>query len=102
MDLLSIALCRTATTRQIGDRGLGWMMYSAEDSSSGQYFSPQSYGHTGFTGTSLWIDPIRELVCALLTNRVFYGRDPAPIHALCRAFHDTVIHFVGLGPRVRG
>ncbi|MBC7812605.1 MAG: serine hydrolase, partial [Burkholderiales bacterium] len=33
-----------------------------------------SYGHTGFTGTSLWIDPTRELVVACLTNRVYYGR----------------------------
>ena len=36
--------------------------------------SPRSFGHTGFTGTSIWIDPIRELVVVLLSNRVHPSR----------------------------
>ena len=58
-------------------RGLGWLQRSQGWSCSGQWFGPRSYGHTGFTGTSLWVDPDRELIVALLTNRVYYGRDPS-------------------------
>ena len=70
--------------------GLGWMLKAAADSSAGDRLSTDSYGHTGFTGTSLWIDPARELVCAVLTNRVYHGRDPDGIHQFRRAFHDSI------------
>ncbi len=89
--LISEPLAREAVKLQIGDRGLGWMRRTSDISSSGRYFSPDSYGHTGFTGTSLWIDPTRGLVCALLTNRVFYGRDGDPVYEFRRTFHDTLI-----------
>jgi CubicO group peptidase (beta-lactamase class C family) len=89
--ILEKETARNATTLQIGDRGLGWMMRSPEGSSSGQYFSPDSYGHTGFVGNSLWVDPERKLVCALLTNNVFFGRDKNNIIAFRKQFHDTVI-----------
>ena len=56
--------------------GLGWMLKADEDSSAGDRYSADAYGHTGFTGTSLWVDPQRELVSAVLTNRVYHGRDP--------------------------
>jgi len=72
-------------------RGLGWHQRSADYASSGHGFSPRSFGHTGFTGTSLWVDPDRELVVALLTNRVYYGRDPQPIMDLRPRLHDAVI-----------
>jgi len=72
-------------------RGLGWHQRSAGYSSSGHGFSPRSFGHTGFTGTSLWVDPDRALVVALLTNRVYYGRDPQSIMDLRPRLHDTVI-----------
>lgn len=72
-------------------RGLGWMLRSRSGSSSGQWFSPQSYGHTGFTGTSLWIDPDRALIVVLLTNRVYSGRDPTGIARLRPLLHDAVI-----------
>jgi len=88
---ISPELVQEATRMQIEDRGLGWMLRSAELSSSGQYFSPGSYGHTGFTGTSLWIDPERRIVCALLTNAVFYGRDRMAILKFRRDFHDMLI-----------
>ncbi|GAA0368355.1 serine hydrolase domain-containing protein [Bacillus horti] len=58
-------------------RGLGWMMKSPISySACGELFSDLSYGHTGFTGTSLWFDPEEELHVILLTNRVHYGREP--------------------------
>ena len=54
-------------------RALGWDTPS-ENSSAGTRMSPQSFGHTGFTGTSIWIDPIRDLVVVLLSNRVHPSR----------------------------
>ncbi len=52
------------------DWALGWDTPTAGNSSSGQYFSPNSVGHLGFTGTSLWIDLDRELIVVMLTNRI--------------------------------
>jgi len=71
-------------------RGLGWLLKSPEDSSAGEKFHSSSYGHTGFTGTSLWIDPRAKLVVALLTNRVWIGREVEGIHELRRNIHDII------------
>lgn len=71
-------------------RGLGWMLRSYEGSSAGQYFSRDAFGHTGFTGTSLWIDPERALVVATLTNRVYPGREKPGILEFRQAVHDTL------------
>lgn len=68
-------------------RGLGWLLFGV-DSPVGAQFSPASYGHTGFTGTSLWIDPARSLVVACLTNRVYHGRDPFGIKAFRQSLHE--------------
>ena len=51
-------------------RALGWDTPSGARSSAGQYFSARSFGHTGFTGTSLWMDPEKGVFVVLLTNRV--------------------------------
>ncbi len=73
-------------------RGLGWMLKSPALSSCGDLFSEESYGHTGFTGTSIWVDPSIDLSVILLTNRVFYGRKPHMIrlrprlHNIIRAY----------------
>jgi CubicO group peptidase (beta-lactamase class C family) len=72
-------------------RGLGWMLKAREDSPAGDLFSADSYGHTGFTGTSLWVDPPRALVVACLTNRVYPGREKIGIHAFRRALHDALV-----------
>ncbi len=91
---VSAALRQRATQEQAHGQfrlGLGWMLKAASDSSAGDLLSSSSYGHTGFTGTSLWIDPERELVCALLSNRVYHGRDPAGIHTFRRAAHDLIV-----------
>jgi CubicO group peptidase (beta-lactamase class C family) len=94
------ALMRSATQEHAETggmrRGLGWMLKAHEkgDSSAGDLFSSDSYGHTGFTGTSLWIDPRRGLVVACLTNRVYPGRGQEGIHAFRRALHDLIARAV--------
>ena len=90
---LSAALRQKATREHASGQfrmGLGWMLKAARDSSAGDHYSASSYGHTGFTGTSLWIDPERQLVTALLTNRVWHGREADAIHDLRRAVHDLI------------
>jgi beta-N-acetylhexosaminidase len=81
----------------IGDsaRALGWDVPVAP-SSSGQFFSPHSYGHRGFTGTSLWIDPDRDLFVVLLTNRVYPSADNIKIRELNPRLHDAIIEGLGL------
>ena len=71
-------------------RALGWDTPS-DPSSAGRYFSARSYGHTGFTGTSLWIDPELELIVVLLTNRVHPTRENIAIRRLRPAIHDAVV-----------
>lgn len=71
-------------------RGLGWMIRSHQGSSAGDTLDPSTYGHTGFTGNSLYIDPTRSLVIALLTNYVYYGRENGDIYAFRRAFHNLI------------
>jgi CubicO group peptidase (beta-lactamase class C family) len=58
-------------------RGLGFALWSPDPASASNPLNAKSFGHTGFTGTSLFIDPTRELVIACLTNRVYYGRENA-------------------------
>lgn len=72
-------------------RGWGWIISRPDSTfmSCGDLFSPGSFGHTGFTGTSLWVDPSRELVVALLTNRVHLGRQEQIIRLRPR-FHNAV------------
>ncbi len=60
-------------------------------SSCGTRLSPQSLGHTGFTGTSLWIDPAQDLYVAFLSNRVHPARTGEGIQETRRALHDAVI-----------
>jgi CubicO group peptidase (beta-lactamase class C family) len=55
-------------------RGLGLALRAPDAPMVGRHFSVDTYGHTGFTGTSLWIDPQLDLTVVLLTNRVYFGR----------------------------
>jgi serine-type D-Ala-D-Ala carboxypeptidase len=55
-------------------RGLGWALKTNDDNSCGALMSPSTFGHTGFTGTSVWADPERDLSVVLLTNNVHHGR----------------------------
>ncbi len=78
-----------------GARTLGWAV-PTENSSSGHFFSPHSFGHTGFTGTSIWIDPARQLFVILLTNRVHPTRENHKIADVRVAVHDAVMQGLGL------
>lgn len=68
---------------------LGWDTPSVR-SSSGTWFSPQSFGHLGFTGTSLWIDPVKELEVVLLSNRVHPTRRNEQIRLFRPLIHDLI------------
>lgn len=82
------------TTRQSTPQGttraLGWDTPS-NPSSSGSYFGPRSFGHLGYSGTSLWVDPDRALAVVLLTNRTWPDRASKAIQAVRPAFHDAIV-----------
>ena len=71
-------LARLARTAHVRDdklrHGLGLALRATKGPMTGDRWSLDSYGHTGFTGTSLWIDPSTDLTVVLLTNRVYFGR----------------------------
>ncbi len=71
-------------------RAVGWDVARGEKSSAGDYFSDASFGHTGFTGTSIWIDPKRDLFVVLLTNRLHPSAANQKHIAMRRAVHDAV------------
>lgn len=74
---------------------LGWDAKSPENSSAGRRMSARSFGHLGFTGTSLWCDPERDMVIVLLTNRVHPSRANERIKGFRPGFHDGVIAALG-------
>src|SRR5713101_4315405 len=90
----TIAQFTTPQQLSNGTRTLGWAV-PTEGGSSGHYFSAHSFGHTGFTGTSIWIDPDRQLFVVLLTNRVHPTRENQKIAQVRPAFHDAVMQALG-------
>jgi serine-type D-Ala-D-Ala carboxypeptidase len=80
-------------------RGLGWDTM-LPTSSCGTRMSPEAFGHTGFTGTSLWLDPATGIYVVLLTNRVHPSRDNDAIQRVRPALHDAVMSEVRLPGRV--
>ena len=70
-------------------RALGWDTM-LPTSSCGTRMSAEAFGHVGFTGTSLWIDPVRDRYVVLLTNRTCGGGTPDEMRAVRRAFHDAL------------
>lgn len=70
-------------------RALGWDT-PGDPSSAGKYFSPRSIGHLGYAGTSLWIDPERQLAAVLLTNRTWPDRQNKNIQTVRPSFHDAL------------
>lgn len=96
--LLSAATVAEMTVEQSSEhgvsRGLGFLLWSADPAASSHSFSPNAFGHTGFTGTSLWIDPDRELVVALLTNEVYHGRTDRKIGQLRVDVHQAIVDAV--------
>ncbi len=92
--LIGEALAREARREQaVGPnarRGLGIALKSPDGAMCGRWFSASSYGHSGFTGASLWIDPERDLAVVLLTNAVYFGRLDEPIYQFRMAVHEAV------------
>ena len=72
-------------------RGLAWALKASDRHSSGSRLSARAFGHTGYTGTSVWVDPQRSLTVVLFTNRVLFSREVEPIRALRGAVHDAVV-----------
>jgi CubicO group peptidase (beta-lactamase class C family) len=74
---------------------VGFDTKSREGSSAGELFSERSFGHLGFTGTSIWCDPTRRLCAVLLSNRVHPTRENIAIRAFRPRFHDAAaeLHF---------
>lgn len=78
-------------------RGLGWQAKDPAGSPAGDLFSSASYGHTGFTGTSIWIDPEADLFAVLLTNRVHPSRSNDSILRIRPVFHNLAyLNFASL------
>ncbi|HJT69728.1 MAG TPA: serine hydrolase domain-containing protein [Terriglobales bacterium] len=77
-------------------RALGWDTPSAP-SQSGKYFSSRSFGHLGYTGTSLWIDAERQISITLLTNRTWPDSSNKAITEIRPRFHDAVMEALGVG-----
>jgi beta-N-acetylhexosaminidase len=78
------------------ERWLGWDMRSPHGSSAGAFFSPASFGHTGFTGTCIWADPARNLVVIFLTNRAYPTRANLRIANVRPAVNDAVMRALGV------
>jgi CubicO group peptidase (beta-lactamase class C family) len=72
-------------------RALGWDTRSAKESSAGELLSMRSFGHTGYTGTSIWIDPNRSLAVVFLTNRVYPTSANIKIRKVRQLLHNAVI-----------
>jgi CubicO group peptidase (beta-lactamase class C family) len=71
--------------------GLSWFKRKSPINPAGEVFSPRAFGHTGYTGTSIWMDPDRDLFAILLTNRVHPERAEERIPEMNRLrgrFHD--------------
>ena len=73
-------------------RSIGWQLAETKDSTAGTDLPPDAFGHSGFTGTSLWIDPVHQRVFILLTNRTHAHTLPfANINAVRRQFHNLAV-----------
>ncbi|MEI6875251.1 MAG: serine hydrolase [Spirochaetota bacterium] len=75
-------------------RGLGFALWSPDPEAAANPLGRRCFGHNGFTGTSLWMDPDRELVVACLSNRVYYGRDPHGISEFRVSLNEAVQNWV--------
>ena len=79
--------------------GLGWMVNAGRgNSAAGDEFGPRSFGHTGYTGTSIWVDPDQGLFVVLLTNRVHPSRNNRRIRDVRPALADAVAGAVAAPP----
>ncbi|HEY0867190.1 MAG TPA: serine hydrolase, partial [Fimbriimonas sp.] len=79
----------TRRQSELSTRALGWDTRSAEGSSAGSVLGPRSFGHTGYTGTSVWCDPDSGNWAILLTNRVHPTAENTKIIEFRPKFHDA-------------
>ena len=94
--MLPVELAREAVREAAYDpvlrRGLGWALKTNDENSCGRFMSSDTFGHTGFTGTSVWADPAHDVSGILLTNSVYFGRsDSRPLRA---AFFEALVEAV--------
>lgn len=82
------------TTRQStkSSRGIGWDTKVSPRSFAGRYISEKAFLHTGFTGTSVVVDPTRDLIVVFLTNRVHPTRANQKLNAVRPAVHDAIVN----------
>jgi len=91
------ATLRRFLARNGNSRAVGWDVRSSDGhSSAGDYFSNSSYGHLGYTGTSIWIDPEKELAVILLSNRVYPSSENIKIRKFRPLLHNSVVQCLGL------
>jgi len=89
-------MTRNHTAGKGDNRALAWMI-AGHGTSSGELLSHRSFGHTGFTGTSLWIDPERKIFALLLSNRIHPKRDNTGIFRARHIFHNLAVLEYGNG-----
>jgi CubicO group peptidase (beta-lactamase class C family) len=85
------AMIAPATDHLALRRSLAWQGRDADQCPGGDLLGPRSYGHTGFTGTSLWVDPDRDRYVALVTNRVHPSREGQAFVRVRRAVHNAAL-----------
>lgn len=93
----SVALMTTCGTEGLHERRSCGFMMGYPECAAGPLAGARTFGHTGFTGTSLWVDPERELIVVALTNRVHYGRERTAeaIRAFRRQLHGEIFRTLG-------
>jgi CubicO group peptidase (beta-lactamase class C family) len=74
---------------------VGWQLAATPGAAAGPHLPRESLGHTGFTGTSLWIDPVGGWILILLTNRIHPKYRPDDMNAVRREFHRRVLTGAG-------
>ncbi|MGA7615455.1 MAG: serine hydrolase [Thermoanaerobaculia bacterium] len=89
-DLVKVAL-RNYTVGLEENRGLGWQLQITRPDHPSSLLSESCFGHTGFTGTSVWVDPRRDLILILLTNRLHPSYKPLNMQNVRRMFHRLVV-----------
>jgi CubicO group peptidase (beta-lactamase class C family) len=75
-------------------RALGWDTRSEQNSMAGDYMSMQAFGHSGFTGTTIWIDPVNQVFVVLLSNRVYPTRENRKISSVRPIIHNYAMRSV--------
>lgn len=95
--LPKVLIERALAPRPGGTHRLGWDVKSGPESAAGKRASMKTFGHLGFTGTSVWCDPERDLVVVLLTNRVCPSRANEKIKGFRPAFYDGVFALFDAG-----